>query len=481
MPKAKFIWHRKKVKLQLDDIPLFERLRLQFSIDNKASDFSEFAAESKSCMSVLGSFQSGLIYDIRDELIRICPDIEIEYDSDVLNAAKPLSAYQNEFEMPTIEGIQDRDYQKEDVRLALSFGRGIIESPTGTGKSYIIYSICWNLLKMKCDPILILVPTLQLVRQMQSDFIKFGMDEDEVQAFSSFAKKPNWKKAKVIIINSQWMLGHSKEIPDVKSFICDETHILKADNNITDLVKKIPTFVRFGFTGTLPEDIMDIWSVKGVIGPLLSTSRAYEYQADGTLADIKIVSIRFKQHRSQPYTDDHNKRFYEEWKAIEKCKKSNSIIADLAMKSKGNSIILFDHTEHGQELFRICSMTALDTDKEVRFIDGSIELDDRTAICEDIETKQNIVLVANAKCFGVGINIKNISSIILALSGKGQTKIIQAIGRGLRQLAGKTFLTLFDIHHSWKYSSDHFIQRLALYKEHYAKNTVDITKEVECL
>ena len=466
--------------MQMDDIPLFERLRLKFTIDNKAAQYCEFSNDTQSCISPLGSFQSGMIFDIRDELLKLDPTANIEYDQNVLNTVCPLKENNGKFEMPTINGITPYDYQIEDVKLAMQFGRGIIESPTATGKSLIIYSICYNLLKTQNYPILILVPNLHLVHQMHSDFIDYGMLEDEISMFSSFSKSIDWKKTKIVVSNSQWLDEHGDELPQINAVIIDECHICKSENKVTDFVRKLPTYIRFGFTGTLPEDIKDIWAVKGIIGPLLSTSRAYQYQEAGTLAAMKIIAIRFEQHRPQPYAENPNKKFYEEWKMIEKCKKSNDIIVELAMKSKGNTIILFDHTVHGQELFSICNMQALDTNKDVRFINGAVNMDIRIPICENIESSDNVVLVANVKCFGVGVNIKNVDTIILAISGKGQTKIIQAIGRGLRLLAGKTFLSLFDIHHSWKYSTDHFLQRMQLYKEHYDKSKVDIAKTIVC-
>ena len=84
-----------------------------------------------------------------------------------------------------------------------------------------------------------------------------------------------------------------------------------------------------------------------------------------------------------------------------------------------------------------------------------------------MEKNTNTILVGNVKAVGTGISIKNIDNIIFAISGKGVTKIIQAVGRGLRLRKGKKKVNLFDIYHNFFYSRKHSIERKELYKEFY--------------
>ena len=78
------------------------------------------------------------------------------------------------------------------------------------------------------------------------------------------------------------------------------------------------------------------------------------------------------------------------------------------------------------------------------------------------------ITVANCKCFGTGLTIKNIQCIILVTCQSAVTKVIQAIGRGLR-IEDKPVLNVIDIFHSYKYSEKHFNERVELYKEFYGK------------
>ena len=80
--------------------------------------------------------------------------------------------------MNKISGIKPRKYQVDSVFQALKEYRKTIVSPTGSGKSLIIYSIC-RYLKSIGKRTLIVVPTKSLVEQMYKDFADYGWDVEE--------------------------------------------------------------------------------------------------------------------------------------------------------------------------------------------------------------------------------------------------------------------------------------------------------------
>ena len=75
-------------------------------------------------------------------------DLEIEYKNDVLIYEKvsheQVSTYMQELNFPT--KIEVRDYQIDAIQRALYSKRAILLSPTGSGKSLIIYTICSSLI-----------------------------------------------------------------------------------------------------------------------------------------------------------------------------------------------------------------------------------------------------------------------------------------------------------------------------------------------
>jgi len=70
----------------------------------------------------------------------------------------------------TDSSYSPRDYQDYCIKKALRMKRGVIESPTGSGKSLVIYSIIRFILGIAHGKILLIVPNVSLVNQMKSDF-----------------------------------------------------------------------------------------------------------------------------------------------------------------------------------------------------------------------------------------------------------------------------------------------------------------------
>ncbi len=275
----------------------------------------------------------------------------------------------------------------------------------------------------------------------------------------------------------------------VNDILVSNCHMLKGTNKVCHLVESMP-LIRFAFTGTLPEDTMDRWNVIGIAGPLLKVTKAKELQQAGYIANIDIVALYLKHGVPQPrkparevleeypeYRNNSEKialeiakaRFPLEWRYIEDSDKANNFLCRLALKLTGNNIILFDHIAHGTVIQeKLEGMT----DRPVFFIDGSVKLETREDICDAMENQNGCILIANTKAFGTGTNVKAINNIIFGFSsGNSATKIIQGVGRALRLKEGKTKMTLYDVYHSFRYSTEHYEKRKGLYKDNYAINS----------
>ena len=134
----------------------------------------------------LFSDKTGKIYvGLLDYIKEFCDRNEIGYDidddvddtknvdknnvEDFIKSLKPKSKGKD---------LTLRDYQSEAIWYGISKNRGMLISPTASGKSLIIYALIryYNLL-LRDKKILILVPTTSLVEQMYSDFIDYGWDD----------------------------------------------------------------------------------------------------------------------------------------------------------------------------------------------------------------------------------------------------------------------------------------------------------------
>jgi superfamily II DNA or RNA helicase len=465
-----------RLRFKTDNKDLNDLLREEYQVANPAVKFSPYAAEFLSPISPLGSFQVGLSYDILRWVKKNFPNEKIKIEQDILNIIKPSYKF-DKIKQPNNTDYVLRDYQEETVKLALKNGRGTFELATSAGKSLIIHSIIENIweIENKQKTVLILVPTVQLVKQFNSDLIDYGIGEENIKMFSSFS--PDDPTSPIIISNRQWLQNHASKLPMIDICITDEAHQLKTNSKVSKFVGSLNTHNKFAFTGTLPEDQINRWNVIGLNGDVHYAIKAHELQSTGAVADTNIVSILIDHKEPQPeYTESTDpleiakKRFPLEWKFIESSWECNKFMVDMCLKMKGNTIVLFDHVEHGNLFKSICEK--FNENKQIFFVDGSVPLNYRENVRTLMEHSDDCLLLAQTKTFGTGTSIKNIKNICFAFTaGTSTTKIVQAIGRGLRLRDGKTEMFLYDFYHNFKYSKQHYTTRKKMYDEHYNSKT----------
>lgn len=154
--------------------------------------------------------------------------------------------------------ITPNDYQIKSVNHALKNQRAVIISPTGSGKSLIIYMICrWFLQNAPQNKkLLLIVPTTSLVEQMFTDFEDYSefdnsfYAEDEVHRIYSGKEKITNKR----IIVSTWQSIASLPQRWFAPFQCvigDEAHGFKAKSLTSIMLKCVNAKYRIGTTGTL--------------------------------------------------------------------------------------------------------------------------------------------------------------------------------------------------------------------------------------
>jgi superfamily II DNA or RNA helicase len=344
--------------------------------------------------------------------------------------------------------FQPRDYQSEAIEVALKRSRAILLSPTGSGKSYMIYLIMkyfHNYLTNGVSPskVLIIVPTTSLVEQMHQDFIDYGMNEDVVhKIYSGKDKETN----KVFII-STWQSIYKLPRPWFKQFgmiLGDECHGFKSKSLSSIMNKATEAKYRFGFTGTLDGTQTHKLVLEGLFGPVYQVTKTKSLQDDGTLAplDIKVLLMNY----SDEVRKNFGKQTYQDEIAfIVGHEGRNKFIRNLTLSCTGNTLVLFHRVDaHGKPLFDLISNRA-DESRKVFFISGQTDTADREAVRRIVDKQKNGIIVASLGTFSTGINIRNLHNIIFASPSKSQIKVLQSIGRGLRQSDDGRTTQLFDI------------------------------------
>ena len=111
------------------------------------------------------------------------------------------------------------------------------------------------------------------------------------------------------------------------------------------------------------------------------------------------------------------------------------------------------------------------SDKQVFFVYGGVEAEEREKIRFITEKCEGAIIVASYGTFSTGINIRNLHNIVFASPSKSRIRNLQSIGRGLRLKDSDSDATLYDIAddltHNEKenYTLSHFRERINIYNE----------------
>jgi superfamily II DNA or RNA helicase len=188
-----------------------------------------------------------------------------------------------------------RPYQYECVGEALIRKRAILLSPTGSGKSFIIYLIAryWlqQLAKRHAEKILLVVPTTSLVEQMHSDFLSYGWDERSLHRIYS-GKDKDFGDAECVITTWQSIY----KLPKIwfEQFGCvfgDECHGFKSKSLMNIMNKCSEAEYRFGTTGTLDGSQTHELVLQGLFGKVFRVTTTKSLQDNDTLAKLKITRL----------------------------------------------------------------------------------------------------------------------------------------------------------------------------------------------
>jgi len=267
------------------------------------------------------------------------------------------------------------------------------------------------------------------------------------------------------------------------SILVSNCHKVRKGNKLNKIIDKINTFNRFGFTGTLPDDDLDRWNIISQIGPVIYEKSVSdikeESKRDGGesyIVNAGVLAIKINYNIPPDYTAvAPSFRYRHELDYIHNSEYRNKVICKLLQNTNNNSLILVDYIAHGKALTAYVQKAL--PNKQVYFIQGSVEVEDRKIVQNLMEKHDNVVCIAISKIFSTGISIKNIHYIMFAAGGKSKIKTLQSIGRGLRTNPNKSELTIIDIVDNLIYGKKHYEKRKQFYGlENIPGRTVEITE-----
>lgn len=393
----------------------------------------ERAVRTVSIIAKRGWFGAGLIPLIEEKY----PEIEIK------------KIPKNDISFPLhLNGKRLRGYQALAVRKALKENRGIIESPTGSGKTLIAAALINAIEKATEEGCLFIVNTTPLFRQsikslenlLEKKIGKIGsgqtdIEETTVATIQSLTKKENIKEI---------LKGFS-------GIIIDEAHH-SAAKTYQDILHKTQCEYRFGLTAT-PHKLWtteEYLKVTRVLGPIVSTTKyAHLSQKEYLAAPLVILYSSPKIKVDGNWHSAYNE-------GIVNNIGRNMIIKEIAQELiKQNKTILIQvrQTVHGENIKNILP--------EAILIEGKTKEKVQEKTKQALDNKETKAVISTT-VWKEGVDIPNLDCVINAGAGKGEIATIQSVGRVLRPKKHKAIIV--DFIDNGKYLKAHSKARQKIYE-----------------
>ncbi len=433
------------VRIDCDDAVSHE-LSDYFTFDVPGAHFMPAARKGWDRKIRLFKLRTHYLY--RGLIPRIC-EFATQHGYEVTNQVpKPDSGYLSTTLNELLEDIPLkfplRDYQHAALKTMLAEERCIIHSPTGSGKSYIMYLLTQLLPDVKT---LIVVPTLGLVTQMVSDFKSYGY-ADAIHVIQGGTTTDT--KTRVTV--STWQSIYEMPPSWFAQFGCvmvDEVHLAKSKSIAGIMEKCTTTPFRFGFTGTLDNLQCHRLILEGLFGTVARVATTNELVKKKQLTPPKVIvcvleypeAVRKQMRRSD---------YVAEIDFLVGCGPRNKFLTKLCEAQKGNTLLLFQLVKKMGETLtaqidNLISPGGVDSPRQVWYIDGNVPADYREGVRHKMQEATNDVLCASFGTTQLGVNIPNLRTLIFAHPSKSVVRVLQSIGRILRLHEGKDRATIIDV------------------------------------
>jgi superfamily II DNA or RNA helicase len=324
-----------------------------------------------------------------------------------------------------------RDYQARAVQAAIAFSRGLVELPTGSGKTRVAAALT------AAVPIrwLYVVHRSNLVEQTATTMEKvLGEPVGKIAAGTHTIERVTCATYQSLLRS---MGAQSRGAWwEVEGVIGDEVHRAPADGPFEILTGLENAYYRIGLSATplARGDGANVLTI-GLFGPRIFGVSARPLIERGYLAQGKVSWTRIVH----PGVGGTWHEVYRE--LIVDNEERNRTLIELALRARPPVLMLVTEVLHGLQLYE--ALTAARGSK-VAFVDGSSNAAERL---ERVRAARNgeVEIIVATSVFDEGVDLPELRSVVVGSAGKSVIRAVQQLGRGTRPAAEKDGFTLYDI------------------------------------
>ena len=389
-----------------------------------------------------------------------------------------------EFQWPAPK-LAPYPYQEEAADACVEAGRGILEIPTGGGKTLIA---AWIIQRLGVKTLYV-VPNKLLLDQVSKDLRKdFGEDQVGYIGSGTF----DVRNITVSTVQTLWARRDKEEVQkllaEVNCMIIDECHVVgsvrdygtqyyksvqktsgvtrdRLGNMWYEIARYCGAYYRFGLSATPGErKEIDGGVLRGVTGGMLMKLTASKLIDEGYLAAPEVF-MYYVDNECRNASRMDLVDYQEMYKTnILENQERNRLIADLcgAYARSGKTVLVtVSRVEHGKRIIELMQQQPHLDESEYAFVYGSTNKAERQEAIERFIQKDVKVLVGTV--FKMGFNVKNLDVILLADAGRKQQNTEQRVGRVLRYFHGKRAIVIDFVDDDDSVSLQHSLWRLRYY------------------
>lgn len=363
------------------------------------------------------------------------------------------------------------DYQVDLINKSIQNKRGIIISPTSSGKTEIMISILKSLPE-NC-PTLILANKKSLVEQNYKRLSEWGF-KNIGKVYDKYFEPNVFTCATVQSLHKIEPL-----IPKIKALFVDEVHELMSKEPKKYYNKMNSCCIRIAISATAfkfgGKDKSQKHAVKGYFGPVFKISsesaengivQTKKLQKRGILSnsDCIFFDINEPELKYAIYQDAVTYGIVQNFYFHDKVKK-------LATKLTGRTLILVERLDHGDYLSEMIPNSL--------WVKGEDSLESRNFVIDKLQkhTTGNVVAIATQGIFNTGINV-HVHNFINSAGGQADHIIIQRMGRGLRTAQDKLTLKYYDFNFKInEYLEKHSKKRIKILKSE--GHNIEMVKNID--
>jgi len=361
---------------------------------------------------------------------------------------KRLPALSDDVIANILEGKTCRDYQVNAIRAAYEKTRGVIQSPTGSGKTVIAAGIVKLGLEHLGLKSLFIVNRKELLRQTRKSFISSGIDCGIVGDGERKIRQVNVATVQTLYAgfekkNERGQVTRPADpqiqalLKSVDLLILDEAHNGDAISFETVFSTCTNAFYRIGLTATpLMKGIESDIKLMCITGEVIFRITLKDLIDRGLLAQpyIKFVKIATPRIFKDPKGRTLNYQSAYKYGITENERRNELVVKEtMELAAAGETVlILVSKINHGK---RLQAMFKPFTHLKTRFIHGSKSDEERDSALKELEAGIYNVLISST-ITDEGVDIPNISAVVLAGGMKSTIKLYQRIGRAMRPKKG---------------------------------------------